>query len=466
MHDPTHQLLKRTLIWAGACAAVGVLVLLPDIVARRPVSLLSLLVAAGTYLAATILSLRCWWAAEALGKGIETLRTSVLNLVADRDAALPTELPGEIPPEIEAMLGSLALYQDEITRERQGPDRRLVAVLASMSSGVVVLTAQGQVSLLNNTARELLGAERARVGTSLFAALSRKTVLAAMARAQKSDHPLEALFERLDGVSLQGRVAALPDQEGAIIIFPPVELDRHRPGVEFDLELHEVPPATTALSLDLRLDELPVVIVDTETTGLDVRVDNIVSLGAVCAHGPRLFRNRLIDDLVDPGRPIPPDSTKVHGITDAMVRNARAFPEVWADFQRLARNRVVVGHNVPFDLTIMREECRRHQRPWIDLVFIDTLRLASLLNPTLGQYDLDTLAEIYQIDIHGRHTALGDALVTAELFFRMLPRLQQQGFGTLGELLRFHCTEARDVIAGQRERNWITAQPESLRPPQ
>jgi hypothetical protein len=47
----------------------------------------------------------------------------------------------------------------------------------------------------------------------------------------------------------------------------------------------------------------------------------------------------------------------------------------------------------------------------------------------------------------------------------MLPRLQQQGFGTLGELLQFHCTEARDIIAGQRERNWITAQPEGLRPP-
>ena len=67
------------------------------------------------------------------------------------------------------------------------------------------------------------------------------------------------------------------------------------------------------------------------------------------------------------------------------------------------------------------------------------------------------------MDLHGRHTALGDALVAAELFFRMVPRLQMQGFGTLGALLKFHCTEPVDIIAGQREQNWITTQPERLR---
>jgi DNA polymerase-3 subunit epsilon len=318
------------------------------------------------------------------------------------------------------------------------------------------------VSLLNGAARELLGAARARVGTSLFAALSRDTVRAALRRARLAEGPVEALFERLDGVTLQGRIAALPGDEGAVIIFPPVELDRHRPGVEFDLELHDVPPAVDALSPAMRLDDLPVVILDTETTGLDAHEDSVVSVAAVCAHGPRLFRNRLLDDLVDPGRPIPAASTAVHGITDAMVRGARAFPEVWADLQRLARNRVVVGHNVAFDLTILRAECRRHGQPWQDPVFIDTLRLSARLNPSLGRHDLDALAPVYQIDIQGRHTALGDAMVTAELFFRMLPRLQQQGFATLGDLLVFHGQGPADIVAGQRERGWICDQPPGL----
>lgn len=362
------------------------------------------------------------------------------------------------------MLASLGLYQDQITRERHAPDHKLLTVLGSLASGVVIITDQGQVRLLNSTARELLGAERARVGTSLFAALSRESVLAAMQKARRARRALESVFERLDGVSLQGRIALLPDDEGAVIIFPPVELDRHRPGVEFDLKLHDVPPAAGPLDLAMRLDDVPVIVIDTETTGLDVTTDRIVSLGAVCAHGPRLYKSRLMDDLVDPGVPIPPASTAVHGITDAMVRDARAFPEVWADFQRLARGRVVVGHNISFDLTILREECRRHDRPWEDFVFIDTLRLASLLNPAMGRLDLESLAQLYQLDLHGRHTALGDALVTAELFLRMVTRLQMQGFNTLGELLRFHCTEPVDVIAGQRERGWIHTQPEGLRP--
>jgi len=48
----------------------------------------------------------------------------------------------------------------------------------------------------------------------------------------------------------------------------------------------------------------------------------------------------------------------------------------------------------------------------------------------------------------------------------MVPRLQQQGFATLEDLLRFHCTEAVDVIAGQREKGWIIDQPAGLRDPQ
>ena len=462
MRQPAYRSIQRSMIAAAVCAAIGATLILPHVLTGRSQDSACIVLISGSWLVAVGLLIHVWRLARQLGRGIETIRTSVLNLVADADAGLP-ELPPDSPAEVEAMLGSLGLYQDELTRERHGPDRRLVAVLGSMSSGVVVMTEQGQVSLLNNAASDLLGAERARVGTSLFAALSRESVLAAVARAEKAGRPVEATIERLDEVSLQGRVTALPDDEGAVFIFPPVELDRHRPGVEFDLELHDVPPARGQLALDIRLDDLPAVIMDTETTGLEVMADRIVSLGAVCAHGTRMFKSRMIDDLVDPGAPIPPASTVVHGITDGMVAGARAFPEVWADFQRLAKGRVVVGHNISFDLTILREECLRHDRPWEDLVFIDTLRLASLLNPTLGTFDLENLAEIYQIDIHGRHTALGDALVTAELYFRMMPRLQQQGFTTLGELLKFHCTEAVDIIAGQKDKGWITDQPERLR---
>lgn len=463
MHTPDYRNIRSGMIWAAIAAAVGAATLLPGLIRVRPIGTLGVVTGVLTMSTAMFLFLRAYRSAGRLGDGIERVRTSVLNLVADRGAGLPDLEGRTLSPEIRAMLDSLAVYQGQITRERHGPDRRLIAVLGSLTSGVVVTTDQGQVSVLNNSARDLLGAARARVGTSLYAALDRDSVKKATTRAEKAGRPVEAIFERLDGVELQGRISALPGDEGAILIFPPQELEKHRPGVDFDLALHDVPPVTTSLALDVLLDDLPTMIIDTETTGLNVNEDRIVSFGGICAHGTRLFRSRMIDDLVDPGMPIPPSSTEIHGITDTMVEGARGFPEVYADFQRMAANRVIIGHNIPFDLTIMRQECARHGRPWEDVVFIDTLRLASLLNPTLRKFDLEVLAGLYQIDVHGRHTALGDAMVTAELFFRMVPRLQMQGFTTLGTLLEFHCRRAVDVIAVQKQAGWITSQPERLR---
>lgn len=462
MAGAAHRTIRNCLLWTAAAAAVGAGALLPSLLNERPLHVGAWIVVVATWSASLLLLLRAWAASARLAEGLERVRSAVLNLVADRRAVLPERPSADTPAEIAGLLASLAAYQGQVTRERLAPDRRLVAVLGSLSSGVVAITGQGQVSLLNGVARELLGAERARVGTSVFASLDRAGLLAAVARARRADRPVEAVLLRLDGVELQGRITPLPEDEGAVLVFPPVELARHRPGVEFDLELHDVPPAAVPLGLDLPLQELPAVILDTETTGLDAARDRVVSIGAVCAHGTRMFRNRMLDALVDPGVPIPALSTTFHGITDDMVRGAAAFPEAWADFERLARGRVVIGHNVPFDLTILRAECARHGRPWEPPVFIDTLRLATLLNPSLKDFELETLADLYQVDLHGRHTALGDAMVAAELWFRMVPRLQQQGFATLGQLLRFHCTEAVDVIARQREAGWITTQPAGL----
>lgn len=463
MPNSAHRTISISLVWAAILIILGGALVVPLLLTNDAVNLTVRILVAWAMLVALAMIVRSVIIVRELGKGVAWLRTSVLNVVADRKAFIPA-LPGNFrAPEIITLLQALSHYQDQVSRERLAPDRRLVAVLGSLASGVVVATETGQVSLLNSSARELLGAERARVGTSLFAAISRESFIKALGKAQKAGRPFETVLERLDGVDLQGRVSALPDNEGAIIIFPPLELQQHRPGVDFDLELHDVPPALQPLSLAMPLSELPALIMDTETTGLNAGQDRIISVGAVCAHGTRMYRNHMVDDLVNPGIPIPPVSTSIHGITDDMVQGARGWPEVYAEVRRLARNRIIVGHGIPFDLTIMREECLRHGQQWEDPVFIDTLRLASLLNPTLKDLDLEKLAALYQIDLRGRHTALGDALVTAELFFRMMPRLEMQGFRTLEDLLRFHCTEAIDVITRQREAGWITSQPENMR---
>lgn len=463
MPRSAHRTINLNLIWASVLIGLSGVLVLSLLFSLEEVNLTIKLMVAAAGVVSLAMIVRSWFVARRLHRGMRWLRTSVLNVVADSNALIPELPPGQRAPEVIRLQQALARYQEQVTRERLAPDRRLVAVLGVLNSGVVVTTQTGQVSLVNSAAQQLLGAERVRVGTSLFAAISRESYLKALTKAKKAGRPLETMFSRLDGVDLQGRVAELPGGEGAIILFAHMELEQHRPGVDFDLELHDVPPPTRELGLNIPLAELPTLIVDAETTGLDVTNDRVVSLGAVCAHGSRMYRNHLIDDLVDPGMGIPPLSTTIHGITDAMVQGAPAWPEAWAELQRLARQRVIVGHGIPFDLTLMKHECLRHGLEWQDLVFIDTQRLASLLNPTVKDLGLETLAQLYQIDLHGRHTALGDALVTAELFFRMLARLELQGIKTLEDLLRFHCTEAIDVIAKQKAAGWITSQPQSLR---
>ena len=214
------------------------------------------------------------------------------------------------------------------------------------------------------------------------------------------------------------------------------------------------------LDLSLPLDELPSMIVDTETTGLDVNSDRIVSFGGVCAHGTRLFKSRMIDDLIDPGVPIPPVSTAIHGITDEMVAGARAFPEVYADFQRMAPE-------------------PRHRRAQCSLRPDHHSPGMRAPRPALGGPGLHRhhaarfAAEPHPGAIRSRnpgrylpyrcpwaaHGPRATPWSPRSCFFRMMPRLQMQGFATLKDLLEFHCRQAVDIIAGQKQAGWITNQP-------
>ena len=156
------------------------------------------------------------------------MRTAVLDPSADTDPPVPRQVTPDIPAEVEAMLGSLALYQDQITTERHAPDQRLLTVLGSLASARGLVTDQGQVSLLDDTARELLGPARPRRHLTVRHAEPRVGAGRHGARTQGRARPRVAV-RGLDGATLQGRVVLLPDDEGAVVIFPAVELDRHRP---------------------------------------------------------------------------------------------------------------------------------------------------------------------------------------------------------------------------------------------
>ena len=201
---------------------------------------------------------------------------------------------------------------------------------------------------------------------------------------------------------------------------------------EFDL-FHQ--PGQEALG-GVALRNLTYVAFDTETTGLNPSEgDEVIQLGAVRVFKGRLLHNETIDQLVNPQREVPESSVKVHGIDPALLPSQPVITEVLPRFHTFAKDSVLVAHNAAFDMRFLqlKEELigLRFDNP-----VLDTLLLSSVVHPNLEGHSLDDIAERFNITIVGRHTALGDALVTAEVLLKLIPLLEAQGIMTLDDALQ------------------------------
>ncbi|MFG6177806.1 exonuclease domain-containing protein [Halomonas sp. THAF12] len=210
---------------------------------------------------------------------------------------------------------------------------------------------------------------------------------------------------------------------------------RTSPRPEFhDFGIAELPPPDAELAAR-PLRALEVVACDTETTGLELRRgDRLISIGACRIVNTRLLASETFDLRVDPGRSIPPSSTAIHGLTDADVAGAPPASVVLPRFRDYLGDAMLLAHNAAFDLLALQP---LDSGVRFDMPVLDTLLISRGLDPSLDGHDLDSLAERYGLRFPpgSRHTALGDARVTAELWLALLPRLEARGIATLGELL-------------------------------
>ena len=180
-----------------------------------------------------------------------------------------------------------------------------------------------------------------------------------------------------------------------------------------------------------RLDQLAFTVFDTETTGLNPSLgDEIVSIGAVRIVNGRLLRQETYEQLVDPGQPVPIESQKVHGITNDMLAGRPPIDTVLPVFAEFARGSVLVGHNIAFDLTFLK---LKEERTGVRFTqpALDTLLLSPAVHPDHEDHSLEAIAERLGVSVLGRHTALGDAILTGEIFLRLLPLLAGRGIVTL-----------------------------------
>ena len=184
-----------------------------------------------------------------------------------------------------------------------------------------------------------------------------------------------------------------------------------------------------------RLTDLTCVVFDTETTGLDLASDRIVQIA-----GLRITRGRLtgewFETLVNPGMKIPPESTAIHGVTDAMVSDAPDMTAALTAFHHFAEDAVLVAHNAPFDMGILRRAALETGVHFDNLV-LDTILLSAMVWGQSAPHSLDALTARLGIAIlpEERHTAMGDTRATAEAYLRLSAALKAKGLERFEDVL-------------------------------
>lgn len=204
--------------------------------------------------------------------------------------------------------------------------------------------------------------------------------------------------------------------------------------------------------------EVPTVWLDVETTGIVPGVDGVVQTALVRFEGGEVVGREV--SLIDPDRPIPEAATAIHGISDAMVRDAPALAQF---FERASVLALLAGaqpgaYNAPFDRAFLPLHVLADWTwPWLDpLVFV---RVVDRYAKGQGRHKLEAACQRRGVKIEGAHDASVDAEAAGRLFYKIAPEIPAVGERSawLGTMLAWQ----RRVEADEWERFnvWLSQQP-------
>ena len=203
---------------------------------------------------------------------------------------------------------------------------------------------------------------------------------------------------------------------------------------------------------DTSIDAVRFIVLDSETTGLNPRVDRLITIGAVAVQNSEILVEDSFDALIKIDRNT--EAVTVHGVT--RDQSLRGVDEAVAleQFLDYLKDGVIVGHHIGHDISTIDAALERHWGMQLLNRSLDTMDLTLHLErdgafagrPPIRQFTLDGLCAMFGVIPHDRHTASGDAFITAQVFLRLERLAARFGRGTLGRISETFEVEATEDV--------------------
>lgn len=173
------------------------------------------------------------------------------------------------------------------------------------------------------------------------------------------------------------------------------------------------------------------VVVDVETSGLEMKSDVLLAIGAVAVVDGRIVLSDSLDVVLRQEQASSSQNILIHGISGQAQRSGMAPRQACAAFLDFVGTAPLVAYHAAFDRAFLARAIKHYlnlpiTNPWLDLA-----ELAPALDSSCEGHALDDWLKHYRIHNLARHSAVGDALATAELLLRLLPRAKDKDFASL-----------------------------------
>jgi DNA polymerase-3 subunit epsilon len=189
------------------------------------------------------------------------------------------------------------------------------------------------------------------------------------------------------------------------------------------------------------IEETRFVVLDTETTGLDYSQDRILCIGALVLQNGVMHLEESFETYIEQEH-YDTSTAQIHGILKDFILKRPTELEALQQFLSFLGDSIIVAHHTIFDVTMINNALKRNGLPELTNKTLDT---ASLYKKTLikshlferkDHYTLDDLADKFDISKKDRHTALGDAYITAIAFLKIVKKLKEKKMINLNYLFK------------------------------